>query len=220
VPGTIAGDLLMNWLREDQTGAERASNHQQHWAPLRFTTIAMLMVCATIVLVTGLKARWLVSTTLVAFALCAFGWWLMSQPTSSTERLFRALFAWAIYWLILGLCFEPYEGGIKKDRATMSYYFVTTGCALCLLIAFSILIDVFRRKHWTQLLIDNGQNPMLAYAGINNLVLPVLALSGVDKLLSGLVSTPWLGFMRGAIITLLLALSVSVFTKRGVFWRT
>ena len=61
---------------------------------------------------------------------------------------------------------------------------------------------------------------MIAYAGINNLVLPLLALTGADKLLSGLEVTPWLGFVRGATITLLLALSVSVFTKVKVFWRT
>ena len=91
---------------------------------------------------------------------------------------------------MLGLFFEPYEGGIKKDRATMSYYFVTAGCAICLLIGFSILIDVFRRKRWVQLLIENGQNPMIAYAGINNLVIPVLALTTAEQIafLAGLLA--------------------------------
>jgi predicted acyltransferase len=178
------------------------------------------MVCLTVLLLAGLKARWLVPTALITFALGAAGWWLMSRPATATERLFHALFNWAIYWLVLGLFFEPYEGGIKKDRATMSYYFVTAGCAICLLIAFSILIDIFRGKRWAQLLIENGQNPMIAYAGINNLVIPVLALVGANKLLAALASTPWLGFVRGAIITLLLALSVSAFTKCKIYWRT
>ena len=71
-----------------------------------------------------------------------------------------------------------------------------------------------------QLLIENGQNPMIAYAGINNLVIPVLPLTSVNQFLSSLVSSPWLGFVHGAIITLLLALSVSFFTKRNIFWRT
>jgi hypothetical protein len=102
----------------------------------------------------------------------------------------------------------------------MSYYFVTAGCAICVLIGFSIFIDVFRRKRWVQLLVENGQNPMIAYAGINNLIIPLLALTGVDQLLSGLARAPWLGFARGAIITLVLALIVSAFTKSKVFWRT
>ena len=71
-----------------------------------------------------------------------------------------------------------------------------------------------------QLLIDNGQNPMIAYAGINNLVIPVLALTTANRFLASLVTSPWLGFLHGAIITLLLALSVSFFTRHKIFWRT
>jgi predicted acyltransferase len=146
--------------------------------------------------------------------------WLMSKPANGIERLFHRLFNWAVYWLALGLFFEPYEGGIKKDRATMSYYFVAAGCAICVLIGLSILIDVLRRRRWVQLLVENGQNPMIAYAGINNLIIPVLALTTANKFLASLDSSPWLGFAHGAIITLLLALSVSFFTKRRIFWRT
>jgi len=71
-----------------------------------------------------------------------------------------------------------------------------------------------------QLLLANGQNPMIAYAGINNLVIPVLALTTANRFLSSLDSSPWLGFLHGAIVTLLLALSVSFFTKQKIFWRT
>jgi predicted acyltransferase len=220
VPGTIAGDLLLQWMRGNTESGAAVPAGREAWGSLRFGGIAALMLCLTFLLVVGLKARWLVPTTLITFALCALGWWLMSKPATATERLFHALFNWAIYWLVLGLFFEPYEGGIKKDRASMSYYFVTAGCAICLLIAFSILLDVFQRRRWVQLVIENGQNPMIAYAGINNLVIPVLAMTGVDRLLSSLAATPWLGFVRGAIITLLLALSTSLFTKRKIFWRT
>ena len=220
LPGTIAGDLLGEWMRREEEDGVPVPSGLKAWSPLRFLAIGLLMLCLTVVLVAGLNARWLVATTLTTFALCAIGWWLMSQPANATERLFHRLFNWAIYWLVLGLFFEPYEGGIKKDRATMSYYFVTTGCAICVLIGFSILVEVFRRKRWVQLLIENGENPMIAYAGINNLVIPVLGLTTMNQLLSSLASSPWLGFVRGAIVTLLLALSVSFCTKRKIFWRT
>jgi hypothetical protein len=52
-----------------------------------------------------------------------------TKGTSSTEQLFRSIFQWGTFWLILGFFFEAYEGGIKKDHPTMSYYFVTTGLA-------------------------------------------------------------------------------------------
>jgi predicted acyltransferase len=220
VPGTIVGDLLQEWLRRDEADRAPVPGGRKAWSPLRFLAIGLLMLCLPVLLVVGLKARWLIGTTLTTFALCAAGWWLMSKPSNGIERLFHRLFNWVIYWLVLGLFFEPYEGGIKKDRATMSYYFVTAGCAICVLIGLSILIDVFRRKRWVQLLIENGQNPMIAYAGINNLIIPVLALTTANKFLASLDSSPWLGFAHGTIITLLLALSVSFFTKRRILWRT
>jgi len=167
-----------------------------------------------------LKARWLLPTTLTTFALCALGCVLVAKPSNATERLYQSLFFWAVYWLVLGLFFEPYEGGIRKDKATVSYYFITSGLANCVFIGFSIICDTFKRRRWLQLLIDNGQNPMIAYAGINNFILPLLALTAADKALTSLATTPWLGFWRGVIITLLVAVTVSFLTRRKIFWRT
>ena len=179
-----------------------------------------LMFAFVLVLLIGLKARWLVSATLLTSALGGCGWWLLARPKNETERLYKNLFVWAIYWLVLGLFFEPYEGGIKKDKATVSYYFVTSGLAICMLIGLSIIIDVFKRRRWLQLLIDNGQNPMISYAGINNFITPVLALTGGMTLLTNFATTPWRGFGKGALITLLMAVTVSFLTRRKIFWRT
>ena len=145
---------------------------------------------------------------------------LLREPLNETEALFKKLFNWAVYWLLLGLILETYEGGIRKDRATVSYYFVTSGLAICTLIAFTILIDVWNQKRPLRLLIDNGQNPMIAYAGINNFITPILALTGGATLLTQFATSPWRGFCKGAIITLLMALVVSFLTRRKIFWRT
>jgi len=163
---------------------------------------------------------WLLPATLLTFAMCGAGAWLLRRPGNATERLYRRLFLWAIYWLVLGLVFEPYEGGIKKDHATLSYYFVTAGLASCTLIGLSIIIDRFKCRRGWQLLIDNGQNPMIAYAGINNFITPVLFLVGGMSALAKLEAPPWLGFLRGLIIVLLMAVTVSWLTKRKIFWRT
>jgi predicted acyltransferase len=213
IPGTIAGDLLLQWLRDrDETVPS--------WPRWRYAAIASVMVGMLVVAVVGLKARWLAGTTAALITLGAAGWSLLSQPKTKTERLFRQLFGWALYWLVLGLCFEPYEGGIKKDKATLSYYFVTSGLAICLLIFFTIAFHIWNRRKWASLLIDNGQNPMIAYAGINNLVIPVLAFSSLDRVLDAFATTPWLGFVKGTIITLLVALFVSLCTRFKIFWRT
>jgi predicted acyltransferase len=218
IPGTIAGDLILQWLREGSPAPTASPNPS--WSNSRNFTVGLLMFALVLVELVGLKTRALIPVTLATFALCGLGWWLVARPTNPTESLYQKLFLWATYWLVLGLFFEPYEGGIRKDKATVSYYFVTSGLAICLLIAFSIAIDVFKQRRPLQLLIDNGQNPMIAYAGINNFITPVLALTGLGGLLSRFASTPWLGFGKGLFITLLMALAVSLLTRRKIFWRT
>jgi predicted acyltransferase len=217
IPGTIAGDLIFQWTRRDTTQKITGANN---WPLAHYASILLTMVALVLLTLIGLKGRWLMETTLLAFVLCFIGWMLLRVPLNDTEKFFQKLFHWGIYWLVLGLVFEPWEGGIKKDHPTLSYYFVTSGLAICTLIAFSILIDVWNQKRPLRLLIDNGQNPMIAYAGINNFITPVLALVGADTLLTHLATTPWRGFWKGAIITLLMALTVSFLTRKKIFWRT
>jgi predicted acyltransferase len=242
IPGTIAGDLMLQWIRAGAT-PEAEPVARAPWSAGRYLAIAGLMFGLVVVVLTGLETRqvtdlpletpgvfllndqnflrpWVLPMTLLAFGLCALGAGLLRAPGNATERLYQQVFRWGAYWLVLGLIFEPYEGGIKKDHPTMSYYFVTAGLASCLLIGFSIMIDRFKRRHWVQLLIDNGQNPMIAYAGINNFILPVLFLTTTMSWLGFLENSPWLGFLRGLIIILLMAVTVSFLTRRKIFWRT
>ncbi len=218
IPGTIAGDLILQWLRS----AEPAHQRQPvpAWPLRRYVCLGALMGGFVLVLLCGLKARWVTGTALVTFALCGCGWKLLQKPLNDIEKLYQKLFCWAIYWLVLGLVFEPYEGGIKKSHPTLSYYFITSGLAICVYIGFSIVIDVFRQKRLLRLLMDNGQNPMIAYAGINNFITPVLALTGVSGLLADFATSPWRGFWRGVLITLLMAVTVSFLTRKKIFWRT
>jgi predicted acyltransferase len=215
IPGTMAGDLILKWIK-----TPREANTETARSGSFYVTTILLMCALVLVLLCGLKARWLLSTTLLTFGLCAAGLWLLSRPRRGIDSLYQSLFRWAVYWLVLGLVFEPFEGGIKKDHPTMSYYFVTSGLAICAFIALSILIDVFQRQRWLRLLVDNGQNPMIAYAGINNFTIPVFALTGVAAVLDRFATSPWLGFGKGAIITLFTAVTVSFLTQRKIFWRT
>jgi predicted acyltransferase len=215
IPGTIAGDLILKWIRAQPEARPQAKRP----AFVPAATFA-LMIGLILILLCGLKARWLVSTTLLTFGLCAGGAWLLSKPSNQTESLYKGLFQWAAYWLVLGLVLEPYEGGIKKDHATLSYYFVSSGLAICAFIALSILMDGFRRQRWLRLLLDNGQNPMIAYAGINNFTIPVLQLVGAVSLMDHFATSPWRGFCKGAVITLFTAVTVSLLTRLKILWRT
>ena len=214
IPGTVAGDLILEWMQT------REYDQKESWKTWRFDTIVLLMLALNLILLVGLQSRLVVETTLANAILCLISWFLFKHPTSATEILLNKLYSWGILWLAIGLFFEPYEGGIKKDPSTMSYYFVTTGMSIFILIAFTIVLDIFNKKSWLSLLIDNGQNPMIGYVGFANLLWPILNLTGWEASITRYTQTPVMGFIKGVGYTLVIALVVSLFTRLKLFWRT
>ena len=147
--------------------------------------------------------------------------YLMKNDQTATEKFLKQTFFWAGYWMILGLVFEPFEGGIKKDHPTLSYYFITTALSIFLLMAFTILELKFKRPRWLKLLAGNGQNPMIAYVGFANFLWPILALSGLSAFFDQLTSSsPWLGFFKGCIYTLIVASGVYLLSRNKIYWKT
>lgn len=217
IPGTIVGDLLYRWIEYRSPEEEIYAN----WKSPRYFSMMILMFAINLVLLVGLQARLVWQTSLVTLVLCVCGWVLLINPGNVTENLLNRLYRWGFYWVVLGLVFEPYEGGIKKDSATMSYFFVTTGMAIFLLMGLTIIIDVFQRKSWLQLFIDNGVNPMIGYVGFANIVWPILVLNKWEPAIIEMTTTdPFMGFLRGFGYTTIVALIVMGFTRLKLFLRT
>ena len=219
IPGTITGYFILNWLKMPEINKEDEgikSNGRQ----LRFYSITVLMLAICLSLLIGLQARWVWQTALLSVILCSMGWLLFVNPANETEKLLKLFYQWGVYWLALGLLFEPFEKGIKKDPSTLSYYFVATAIALFLLITFTILIDIFKQRKCLQLLIDNGQNPMIAYVAFANLLLPILRLTQLEPFILNYINTPLTGFLKGVIYTLTIASVVSFFSRLKLFWKT
>lgn len=214
IPATIAGDYLLKWVKTEPS-------QEKGWSKSRLFIMMLLMFSLVIVQLVGLKARWVFVTFIVSSVLCVIGLVLFRNPVNSRENVISGLFGWGVFWLILGLLLEPYEGGIKKDPSTMSYYFVTSGLSIFVLIGFSIIIDFFKRRKVLQLLIDNGQNPMIAYLGNSNVITPLLGLFGLRPVLNRIYeNSPWWGFAVAVFLVFLIALMVRFFTRRRIFLRT
>ncbi|WP_315817095.1 hypothetical protein [Paraflavitalea speifideaquila] len=122
--------------------------------------------------------------------------------------------------LLLGLFFEAFEGGIKKDPSTFSYYLVTGGLAFFMLIAFYGLQFTAIGERIVHYLSLNGRNPMVAYVTGNLLLLPVLHLTGGMTVYTGMQKAVWPGFLSGLLFTALVSLVTVWFTKRGWMWKT
>lgn len=222
IPATIIGDMILAWLKAPNDESENSG--KSAWNPARLVAMIALMLGFLVLMLVGLFIRQIPATVIIAAAMLIIGRFLFMNPANSTEKLVQKFFTWGSYLLILGLIFEPYEDGIKKDPATMSYYYVSAGLAVFMLIAFTILIDLLKKQSWAQLLIYDGQNPMIAYTGRWTFVLPVLYLSHfnpmLDKIDTHFAAHPWVGFGHAVVSTVIIALFAALFSRKKIFWRT
>ena len=187
----------------------------------KYHGVAAAGMVLTIVILAGLVSRHVFATLVAALVLMAGAFLLLRSLKGGNVVLFRRLLLWGAFWLVLGLCLEPFQGGIRKDHATFSYFFVTAGVSVWLLVSFMVWTDELRGEGVLSLLISNGRNPMIAYAGMQNFLLSVLVLTGLhDFLLQITAINPWVGVARAAIYTLVLAWLVMALTRRQIYWKT
>ena len=213
IPGTIAGDLFYKSMKS--SNEDSSSDNKNNLIYLFFLCIGIIVLNLF-----GLYSRQLTLNLIGNIILLCAGLIILKNSKSQLLDLYKKLFQWGAFWLMLGLAFESFEGGIKKDQSTLSYYLVTSGLAFMALISFSIISDYWKKSKYVNLLIENGQNPMIAYIAGSNFVMPILALTGLSTILNYLLINPWLGFLKGLIFTLLAAVVTSFFTKKKIFWRS
>jgi predicted acyltransferase len=139
---------------------------------------------------------------------------------SATSIVLRRLFLAGAYLLVLGLSFESFEGGIKKDPSTYSYYFVCSGLAFIMLLAFEGLRDLRFVSRAVSFLSVQGQNPMVAYVAGSLLLLPLMTITRIKPYWDSLNQNAWMGFAKGVVFTGIVSLITYFFVTRRWFWRT
>lgn len=212
LPGTIAGELF--WQRMHRPADDPQGQRPAH---------AALVVAGSTALVAlnmwGLFSRHLTVNLAASVALGLALRMLLRRDATPTGELHRRLFDWGLFWLVLGLCLEAFEGGIKKDHATLSYFFVTSGLASCVLVAANTAMQRWGVRFGA--LVKCGRNPMVAYTAAGFLLMPLLTLTGLAPWLQRFAElTPWTGVVRGVLVTAAV-MGVAIFcTNRRLFWRT
>ena len=212
LPGSMAGDLLLKWMNDKEGNKSE---------PAKSTAYIMLAITLGIILVNliGLTIRWSFVTLVISSALLSVGWFVVKDKQAS-GTLWRELLVLGAALLIIGLCFEPFQGGIKKDGPTFGYLLVTSGLACMMLIALHIICDYLGCKRSTAFLSMSGQNPMIAYVACDLLIYPILNICSIAPLLGVFSLHPVLGFIQGVLLTSLALLVTMYFTKIKWFWRT
>ncbi|MDY3284702.1 MAG: DUF5009 domain-containing protein [Prevotella sp.] len=143
-----------------------------------------------------------------------------SITASPTLHFWQRLSSAGAYLLLLGLCLESYEGGIRKDDVTLSYLFVTCGLAFYALLLLTVVCDHWHVRWLCAPLEMVGKNPMVAYVSASMVIIPVLILTHIYPYIDALSSQPLTGFLKGVLLTALCMALTAWFTHKRLFWKT
>ncbi len=143
-----------------------------------------------------------------------------STQASPTLHFWQRLSLAGAYLLLLGLCLESYEGGIRKDDVTLSYLFVTCGLAFYALLLLTVVCDHWHVRWLCAPLEMVGKNPMVAYVSASMVIIPVLILTQLYPYIDALSSEPLTGFLKGVLLTALCMALTAWFTYKRWFWKT
>ncbi len=194
LPGTLLGD----WLAE------------KNGEPLGKWPVPVFVTAITGVALWALLARHVET----GFALAIFLSGLLYLIQYQSIRTRQISIAGAML-LAAGFLLEPFQGGIKKDHATLSYFFVTSGLAFFWIAAFSTQ----RRGIWSvilQIIALLGQNALLAYLLAGFVISPLFHLSGIASLMGAGIGG---GLLKAILITGLMTWISAKLAAKKVFWK-
>ena len=203
--GSIVGDMLLKHSRSGE--AVKIDGYH--------LSAAVIALAAMIVQLWGLFTRQVLAdfiiSAVLAVAFIALTW----------KR--RNIMTWLGYFgfgfLLVGIIFDPLDGGITKDHCNLAYMLTTTGMT-ALTGAFVLALELkwnIKGRGFS----GCGQNPMLAYTVTNFFTGPILALCGFGAWINAIsVGSPFWGIVRGLVYTLAMVAVTCYFSKKKLFWRS
>lgn len=205
VAGSIVGDKLLDHSRSGES--VRIDTYH--------ITAGVIALVAMLVQLWGLFTRHILAdfviSAVLGIAFVALTW----------KR--RNIMTWLGYFgfafMLVGIIFDPIDGGITKDHCNLSYMITTTGMT-ALTGAFVLALEL-KWQIKGRGLSGSGQNPMLAYTVTNFLTGPILTMCGITAWLDAIsVGSPFWGVVRGLVFTLLMVAVTCFFTQKKLFWRS
>ncbi|MDD4819367.1 MAG: DUF5009 domain-containing protein [Flavobacteriales bacterium] len=223
IPGTIIGDIFIK-KNEDFDVDEKMKKTLYIMLALSVALVPINLCC--------LLGRYMllgfVLTVVILFVL-----YKMSKTLPEQAKYIKSLVRWGAAILILGLFLEQYEGGIKKDMSTYSYYFTTTGLGIYTLCSFYIMNRLHFFKWFGTFFALLGKNPMLAYCVGALLIQPIFYFTGFDSVIDWIATTGnaskeagdvflagCMGLLRGVIFTGGMAVITILAVKKRWFWKS
>jgi hypothetical protein len=205
VAGSIVGDKLLDHSRS----GEKTEIDSWHLVAAGIALAAML------VQLWGLFTRHVLADFIISAVLG------IAFVALTYKR--RNIVTWMGYFgfafMLVGIIFDPIDGGITKDHCNLAYLLTTTGMT-ALTGAFVLALEL-KWQIKGRGLSGCGQNPMLAYGVTSFFTGPLLAMLGIGAWLDTIsLGSPFWGVIRGLVYTLLMVAITCFFTKKKLFWRS
>ena len=205
VAGSIVGDKL---LEHSRSGASVQIDSYH-------ITAGVIALLAMLVQLWGLFTRHIVADFVISAVLLA----VFAALTWKRRNIMTWLGYFGFAFMLVGIIFDPIDGGITKDHCNLAYMLTTTGMT-ALTGAFVLALEL-KWQIKGRGLSGCGQNPMLAYTVTSFFTGPILTLCGITAWLDAIsVGSPFWGVIRGLVFTLLMVAVTCFFTRRKLFWRS
>ena len=203
--GSIVGDMLQSHSRsETKTDID-----------IYHITAGIIALAAMLVQLWGLFTRHILADFIISAVLGAG----FLAITWKRRNIVSSLGYFGFAFMLIGIIFDPIDGGITKDYCNLSYMLTTTGMTAltgALVLALELKWNIKGRG-----LSGCGQNPMLAYTVTNFLTGPALAMLGIGAWMDAIsLGSPFWGIIRGLLYTLLMVAVTCFFTRKKLFWRS
>jgi predicted acyltransferase len=211
IPASIAGDLLVRWM------GVRESDDVLGWTPARLGALSVLCLTLVVTALVGFYLRYSSQTAFALAALSGLGFLMTAGARAQREKILATLFRGAAVLLVAGAVIEALGSPIKKDPQTLSYLVVTAGTSLAMLIIALVAADVLKiGKRASRLLVDVGQNPLMAYVAFT------MFFNNIAWLLifpHWQAATPAQAILVSLAFTAMTAALAAAATRRRIFWR-
>ena len=203
--GSIVGDKLLEHSRSGET--VKIDGH--HFGA------ACIALAAMFLQLWGLFTRQVLADFIISAVLAV----VFVLLTWKRRNIMTWLGYFGFAFMLVGICFDPVDGGITKDYCNLSYMLTTTGMT-ALTGAFVLALEL----KWNikgRGLSGCGQNPMLAYTVTTFLISPIMAMCGIGPwLMAQGYSSPTWAMICGLTYTLLMVAVTCFFTRKKLFWRS
>jgi predicted acyltransferase len=205
VPAMVVGEVLLQDARRAAGSMKRTNSDLLAVFVLSVTFVAGL---------TGLLfIREVIAAFGLALGLVAVLYWMSRRQFVESKLLLLAA-----YLLLIGFAFEPYQGGIKKDPSSFSYFFIMSGLSCVALVGLRAMNALVSAPNlW---LAQVGQNAMVAYVAGSLLITPVLHITGLYSAWAAMKQNAWMGFAKGLVYTLAVAAVTIYATRKRWVWKS